>query len=125
MQNEESKDGIFGIVKSVALALLFSFLTTVIFAVVLRAAPIPDKAVYPITQVLKVIAIILGTLAFTRGEKGWLKGGGVALIFTALSYVAYSALGGVFTVSWFILVEVLISLAAGVLSGILAVNLKR
>ena len=69
MQNEESKDGIFGIVKSVALALLFSFLTTVIFAVILRAAPISDKAVYPITQVLKVIAIILGTLAFTRGEK--------------------------------------------------------
>ena len=125
MQNGRFQEDIFGIIKSVALALGFSFLTTVVFAVVLRAAPIPDKAVYPITQVLKVLAVILGTLAFTRGEKGWLKGGGVALLFTALSYVAYSALGGVFTVSWFILVEVLISLTAGVLSGVLAVNFKR
>ena len=124
MQSSRS-DGIFGILKSVALALGFSVLTTVIFAVILRVAPIPEQAVYPVTQTLKVLSIIVGTMAFTRGEKGWLKGGGIALIFTALSYVAYSAIGGVFTVSWFILVEILISLAAGILSGVLAVNVKR
>lgn len=124
MQSSRS-DGIFGILKSVALALGFSVLTTVIFAVILRVAPIPEQAVYPVTQTLKVLSIIVGTMAFTRGEKGWLKGVGIALIFTALSYVAYSAIGGVFTVSWFILVEILISLAAGILSGVLAVNVKR
>ena len=69
--------------------------------------------------------IALGALAFTRGEKGWMKGGGVGLLFTALSYLAFSAIGGDFSLSWMIVLEVVIAFIIGVLAGSLAVNLKR
>lgn len=126
MQNERSYGAIlFSIVKGVALALAFSFLCAVIFASILRFAPLPDKVIYPVNQGIKLCAVVLGTLVFVRGEKGWLQGLAIALLFTALSYLAFSAIGGSFALSWLILVELLIAVVAGVLSGALSVNLKK
>ena len=126
MQNENSYgNGIFGVIKGVLLALAFSFISTVIFACILRLAPLPDKIVYPVTQTLKVLAIVLGALVFVRGEKGWLKGWCIGLVFTALSYLAFSAIGGDFSLSWLILAELALALIAGTLGGIVAVNIRK
>ena len=125
MHNENSFGGVLSIVKAAVLALAVSFLATVILAAILRITAMPHKAVYPITQTLKVIVVLLASLLFIRGEKGWLKGGGIALLFTAVSYLAFSAIGGTFALSWLILVELFFTVGVGVLSGILAVNLRR
>ena len=126
MQNERSYGAIlFSIVKGVALALAFSFLCAVIFASILRFAPLPDKIIYPVNQGIKLCSIVLGTIVFVRGEKGWLQGLAISLLFTALSYLAFSAIGGSFALSWLILLELLIAVIAGVLSGAIGVNLRR
>ena len=126
MQNERSYGAIlFSIVKGVALALAFSFLCAVIFASILRFTSLPDKVIYPVNQGIKLCAVVLGALVFVRGEKGWLQGLAIALLFTALSYLAFSAIGGSFAFSWLILLELLIAVVAGVLSGALSVNLRR
>ena len=96
-----------------------------VFACILRATGLPDSIVYPVNQTVKAVSIAIGTLVFTRGEKGWLKGFGVALAFTALSYLAFSALGGDFSLSWLIFVELFVALLVGAVSGIVAVNLRR
>ena len=126
MRNETMNgDGVFPIVKAVLLSLAVSLLASVVFAVILRAASWGEGVIYPVNQIVKVVSIALGALVFVRGEKGWLKGGAVGLLFTALSYLAFSALGGDFSLSWLIFVEVGVAFLAGALSGILAVNLKK
>lgn len=126
MQNDHSSfDSVFSVLKGALLALGVSLLAAVVFAVVLRSAPIPDKAVYPVNQALKVLSVALGAGLCVRGEKGWLKGGGVGLLFTAVSYLAFAAIGGDFSLSWLILAELALGFFAGALSGIIAVNLKR
>ena len=126
MQNENpAHDSIFTIVKGVGLALAFSLLFAIVFACVLRSTSVPHKAVYPVNQTAKVIAIAIGTLAFVRGEKGWLKGGAIALLFTALSYLTFSAIGGDFSLSWLLLAELALALFSGVLCGVIAVNIRR
>ena len=124
MRDELYGDGFFTVVKAAGLALALSLLGTVIFAVVLRVSGV-DKAIYPITQTIKGIALITGVLVCVRGERGWLKGGGAGLLFTALSYLAFSAIGGDFSLGWLILLEVLIAALVGAISGSLAVNLRR
>lgn len=122
MRNETSYgNGFFSILKGAGVALVLS-LTVV---AVLACLPLPQKLVYPINQTLKVLAVSLGTFLFVRGEKGWLKGLAIGLIFTALSYLAFSAIGGDFSLSWLILVELLFGVLAGALSGAIAVNIKR
>lgn len=125
MRNENSYgNGMFSMLKAAALALAVSFLSVVLFAVILRSASLSERLVYPVTQTVKGVSLAVGVLVFVRGEKGWLKGGGVGLLFSALSYLAFSSLGGDFSLSWLIFAELAISLAVGALAGILAVNLK-
>lgn len=125
MQDQNSKMDFFSIVKAVLLALGVSLLLAVTFAVVLRATSWGENIIYPVNQIIKVIAVMVGTLTFVRGEKGWLQGGLVGLLFTALSYLAFSSLGGDFSLSWLIFLELGITFLAGALSGILAVNLRK
>ena len=124
MQNENSR-GVFGIIKAVGFALVASLLSTILLACLLRIFGISNKAIYPITQTLKVVFILLSALLFIRGEKGWLKGCAVGLIFTALSYLTFSAVGGDFSLSWLVLVEVALAVFAGVIGGVIGVNLRR
>lgn len=126
MQNENScADGLFSVLKAVVLSLLCSFLALVILACILRMSAMSDKAVYPILQTLKVLFVLLSTLLFIRGEKGWLKGGGAGLIFSALSYLTFSAIGGDFSLSWLIFMEVGLAFFAGVVGGVIGVNIRR
>ena len=125
MRDELYGDSFFTIIKAAGLALALSLLGAVIFAVVLRISDGADKMIYPITQTIKGVALVVGVLACVRGEKGWLKGGGAGLMFTALSYLAFSALGGDFSLSWVILIEVIGTFLAGAIGGALAVNLKK
>ena len=116
---------IFTIVKSTGLALALSVLGVVAFAVVLQATALSGSVIYTVNQVLKLLSIAVGTLAFVRGEKGWLKGGVTGILFTGVSYLAFSALGGDFTISWLIFAELVIAFLVGSISGALAVNLKK
>lgn len=124
-QDNSYGNALFSVVKGTALSLALSLLFSIIFACILRVTAIPNKAIYPVNQTAKLVLVIIGALAFVRGEKGWLQGGGIGLLFTALSYLAFSAIGGDFSFSWLILIELLLTFLAGALGGILAVNLKK
>ena len=126
MQNERTTGGkIFNVIKGVALALAFSLLASIVLASILQFSPLPDKVVYPINQTVKVAAIMLGALVFVRGEKGLLQGVAIGALFTALSYLGFSALGGDFSLSWLIFIELAIALFVGAVSGAVAVNIRR
>ena len=126
MHNEASSYGniFFTIIKGVLLSVAVSFLFAITFAAVLRAAALPDSVIYPVNQTLKALAIAIGALVFVRGEKGWLQGAAIGLLTTALSYLAFSAIGGDFSLSWLIFVELFLALLIGAVGGIVAVNLR-
>ena len=126
MRNERAYgNGFFTVIKATLLALAVSLLTAVVFAVILRAAPIARRTIYTVNQVLKGISILIGVSVFVRGEKGWLKGGGTGSLFTALSYLAFSAIGGDFSFTWLIFVELLTAFLIGAIGGVLAVNIRK
>ena len=119
------KNSVFSLIKSVLSALALSLVFAIIFAFVLRFASLPYKAVYPINQVLKGLSLCVGILLYIRGEKGWLKGGACGILFTAVSYLTFSSMGGNFSLSWLFLVELLLTAFIGAVSGSLAVNVRR
>ena len=126
MQNGSSYGNVFfTLVKGVGAALGCSLLSTVILACLLRFGALPDKAIYPINQVLKVVFVAASAILFVRGEKGWLQGGITGLLFTALAYVTFSAIGGDFSLSWLAIVELILAFFAGALGGVIGVNLRR
>ena len=125
MRNENSFTDVFSIIKGVACAVAVSLLGAIVFAVLLRGGLLSDKVLYPINQALKSVSLIVGVLLFIRGEKGLLKGAVVGVLFTAISYLAFSAIGSDFSLSWLIFAELALAVLVGGISGILAVNLTR
>ncbi len=125
MQNEHSFHELFSVVKGVVVALVCSLLLALLFSLLLHLCPIPSKAVYPVNQVCKVLSIALGAMLCIRGEKGWLKGGVLGLLFTMLSYLVFAGIGGDFSLGYLLLVELLAGVFTGALCGIIAVNVKK
>ncbi|MBQ8657575.1 MAG: TIGR04086 family membrane protein [Clostridia bacterium] len=115
----------FEVAKASVVALLLSLIGAFIFAVILRFTSLSDKVILPVNQVIKTAAIFFGVLLCVRGEKGLLKGALAGLFATMLSYLAFSAIGGDFSLSWLAVLELLFGVFAGALSGIFAVNIKR
>ncbi len=128
MQYETNQSGTsraFEILKAALVSLLLSLVGAFAFAILLRVFNLSDKVVLPVNQVLKTIALFFGVLLCVRGEKGLLKGTLTGLFYAMLSYLAFSSIGGDFSLSWLVAVEVLFCMLAGALSGIFAVNVKR
>ena len=126
MQSETSYgNGFFTVAKATIFALAVSLLAAIAFALLLRVSDVGEGWIYPINQVLKAVSILAGVCTFVKGEKGWLKGGGTGLLFTGLSYLAFSSIGGDFSLSWLILLELITAFFVGAISGILTVNLKK
>lgn len=126
MRNDSVYGNIFfTLIKGAGIALAISFFFTVVLAGLLQASVLSEKALYPLNQVIKALAVAVGAATQIRGEKGWLKGGVLGMLFTSLSYLAFSAIGGDFSLGWLILVELLIAFIAGALGGALGVNVRR
>ncbi len=125
MENERTGNVFFQILKGVGTALVISFLSVIILASVLLYAPMQTTTVYIVNQCIKILALAIGVLLFVRGEKGFLQGMAIAVLFTALSYLAFSAVGGNFALSWLIFAELALALLAGGLCGGIAVNLRQ
>ncbi len=123
MQGENSFESAFSVIKGALVALGCGLFFSVVFACLLRAFHWSNSVIYPVNQVLKALSVAVGTLLFVRGNKGWIKGGVIGLVFTMLSYLAFSAIGGDFSLSWLIILETLVGAISGALCGILAVNL--
>lgn len=123
MRNESFNDG-FAIVKGTAFAVAVSLLGAIVFAVILRSCSFSEAIIYPVNQTIKSLSLALGVALFVHGEKGWMKGSIIALLFTAVSYLAFSAIGNDFSLSWLIIAELALEVFVGALSGIVAVNIK-
>ena len=123
--NQSATSRAFEILRAALVSLLLSLVGAFAFAILLRVFNLSDKVILPVNQILKTVALFFGVLLCVRGEKGLLKGMLAGLFYAMLSYLSFSAVGGDFSLSWLILVEVLFCVFVGALSGIFAVNIKR
>ena len=125
MQSENSFAAhLLQIVKAVVLAVLFCLVAVLIFSLVLKFASLSDSVIKPVNQFIKVFAILFGCFFALRGEKGWLKGIAVGLLTVMLTCLVFAMVGGDFSMSWLIVAELAFGAVAGLLSGIIAVNVR-
>ena len=119
------KDGILQVVKATLAALIFSLVFVIIFTLIIQLASVKASVIKPVNQVFKIIAVAVGGLLFIRGEKGFLKGAIAGLASVLLSYVLFGIIGGSFAVNWTFALEIVLGSAAVIITGIIAVNVKK
>ena len=83
-------------IKSGVLSFVFSCVGVLILALIAKLCNIGDKALPIINQVLKVIAVAVGTLISVKEEKFLWKALIGAVLFWLLSFALYAIMGGKF-----------------------------
>ena len=94
MEASVRKSTIIQSVKAGLLSLVFSCIGILLLAIIAKLCNIGDKALPIINQVLKVVAVVVGTLISVKDEKFLLKAAIGAVIFWLLSFALFAIMGG-------------------------------
>ena len=114
------------ILKGLLVAVAATLLGMLLIAALVTFADVSDAALTALNQLLKLLAIILGTWASVGrgGSKGFVTGAVVAILYMILGYGLYVALGGgAFSFSG-MLGEILLGAAAGGFTGAIFANMR-
>lgn len=96
MEASVRKNTLLQSLKAGILSLVFSCIGVLLLALIAKLCSLSDSILPIINQVLKVIAVALGTLIAVKDEKFLLKAIIGAVIFWLLSFALFSILGGQF-----------------------------
>ena len=113
--------------KSVFWALSVSLLCILIFAFVVKFTALPESAIMPINQVIKFLSIFIGCWVASKKIKsnGWLWGIVIGAVYTLLAFIVFSILDGEFRFTLSLLNDFVFGAIAGLISGIIAFNLRK
>ncbi|MGN1103956.1 MAG: TIGR04086 family membrane protein [Candidatus Coproplasma sp.] len=119
------KESFLQILKATLFAVVFSLIYVLLFTLIIHLTQLDQTIVKPVNQVFKIIAIAVGSLLFINGQKGFIKGALSGLCTVIVNYILFSIIGGSFELEWTFIFEVLLSVIAGMITGIIAVNIKK
>lgn len=116
-----------GLVKGSIVALVSTLILILIFAVVLKFVELNDSFIMPINQVIKVVSIFLGVKVMLKNckEKGLLRGVLLGLIYTLISYTAFSLLSKSFIFDLSVIIDIIFGSIIGGICGVIMVNYKK
>lgn len=117
----------FNIVKGSVIAIIITLIGLIIFALVLANTNINENTMFPVVVVITAISILLGSIiSVSRIEKkGILNGGIVGLIYIITIYIISSCINNSFGLNLNSCILILCAVIAGMLGGIIGVNIKK
>lgn len=118
---------ILDIVKTVVIAVLFSMVSVLVFALIVKSTDIGEEVIGYVNLGIKMLSVVIGCLfGFRRGSGfGWLKGLLSGLLYVVTSFLVFSAISGEFSLSDASWLDLVTGAAAGLLAGVLTVNIKK
>lgn len=119
------KNQVFPIIKMVLIALLFTLVLILTFALITRWASLDSTVVTPVTYVLKCVSVVAACLiAYRKTDNGLIKGLIGGLLYFFLSYFVFAALNK-FQNCPFNFIDLVCLTISGGIGGIIAVNLSK
>lgn len=112
------KNTILQSIKAGALSLVFSCIAVLLLALIAKLCNIGDNVLPIINQVLKAIAVAIGTLISVKDEKFLLKAIIGAVLFWLLSFGLFAIMGGKFNV-WQILLDLGVALVISIIVALI------
>ncbi|WP_438848752.1 TIGR04086 family membrane protein [Anaerocaecibacter muris] len=123
---ERDRGYVFEIVKANIIALIVALIAILVSALIVKIFTVSDGAIPIINQVIKSVSIFIGCLvSLKKPNNGWLRGLICGFIFMWLSFVVFSALDNNFVFGLSLLNDSVLGAVAGMISGIIAVNIRK
>ena len=123
---ERDRGYVFEIVKANIIALIVALIAILVSALIVKIFTVSDGAIPIINQVIKSVSIFIGCLiSLKKPNNGWLRGLICGFIFMWLSFVVFSALDNNFVFGLSLLNDSVLGAVAGMISGLIAVNIRK
>lgn len=115
------------IFKGVALSYIFTFVSFLIFAILLSTTNIPDSYISGVICITSIMSILIGSASCTKkaNSQGLVWGSIVGFIYSVILYLISSLLFVGFSFPLSTLYLFVISILFGAIGGIVGINLKR
>lgn len=113
------------IVRGILYSIIFSLVFVMLFALIVKFTNLSESVIAPVNIAIKIVSILLGCLiGIKRGKKGIIKGLIIGLFFSLLTYLIFSLINNSFKINPLTVYDVLSCIAASIISGIIAVNIR-
>ena len=113
------------IVMTVVIALILSLLLVLLFAFLIKMLNLETDIIPIFICGIKIVSILTASIfCLKRPNVGWIRGASAGIIYILLSFFVFSILGGEFTFGLGLLNDVAIGMVAGIISGVIAVNVR-
>ena len=126
LENTEMKANIIRILKGSITAIVITLILLFIFSIILTYTSIKESAMSPVVIVITAVSILIGSSISTLKIKkmGLVNGALVGLIYILTIYVISSITGLGFSLQLQTIIMMLAAIGAGMIGGIIGVNLK-
>ncbi len=119
------KKGAKEVLKATLTTLIFSLVSVLVLALLMRMGFLSDGAVKIVNQFIKVLAIFVGCYASLRDEKGLFKGVVAGIFGILATFLIFALISGSIALGFSFVWDMIFGVLVGGLSGIVAVNLKK
>lgn len=126
LEDTEMKANIIRIIKGSITAIVITLILLFIFSIILTYTSIKESAMSPVVIVITAVSILIGSSISTLKIKkmGLVNGALVGLIYILTIYVISSITGLGFSLQLQTIIMMLAAIGAGMIGGIIGVNLK-
>lgn len=115
------------IFKGIAISFILTLILLFLFSMILTYTNIDEKAISPVIIIITVISILIGSsLSTTKIKKnGLINGGIIGLIYILAIYIISSIVETGFSLNIYSIIMIILSIIAGMVGGIVGVNIKN
>ena len=122
---EEKKNNFVSILKGVIIAYVITMILIAIYSMILAYTKVPESTIPTCMVAISIISIMLSSSLTLRNikEKGLINGAIIGGIYLIVIYVLSSLFAVGFSINTFSIVMLTFSILAGIVGGIVGVNL--
>jgi putative membrane protein (TIGR04086 family) len=125
MKNKSLNHGAY-ILKSLLLSFISTFILVIVISLLLTYTPLKESRIPLLNTIIMIVSIAVGSIyiAVKIGEKGWMNGGIVGVLyFLILVFLNYLFIRP-FNMDLYSLSKLFISLIVGIIGGVIGINVK-
>ena len=114
------------LLKGILISYLVTFLILTIISLLLTYTNLKESSIPILTTVVMIVSIVLGSIYLTLkiGEKGWLNGGIIGLLYIVILIILNKIFIKPFMFNMYFITKIIVSLVIGIIGGMIGINLK-
>lgn len=114
------------IIKGIVMSIIFTLVSLLIFALLLTYTELAETTISPVIIIVSALSILIGSSISTIKIKkhGLLNGAIIGVVYISLLYCISSIVNTGFEVNTYTIVMMISSVIAGIIGGVVGVNIK-